>query len=387
VAEVAGRAEPFEIHVPDEVLADLRARIHATRWPPPSPAEPWRQGADLGYLRGLLGAWADEFDWRTVERRLNRLPQVRVTLDGIRIHAVHVPAADGRGIPLVLTHGWPSSFLEYVPLVPLLTDPARHGIDGPSFDLVLPSLPGHAFSERPAHTGVTSEEVARLWHGLMAALGYDRYGAGGGDFGAGVATWMALEAPERVIGLYLSTPELWPYRGPGSRPLTPAESEFVAAMDAWAETEAGYKAVQATKPQTLAYGLTDSPAGLAAWVVEKWRSWSDSGGDPEGALRREDLLALLTVLWATGSIGTSLLDYYDNRWYAPPIGPDIRVTVGTAIGSFPHMHVPEGREPREWSERLYDVRRWTRHPRGGHFAAIEQPDLYARDVAAFFGSL
>ncbi|HEY3522403.1 MAG TPA: epoxide hydrolase [Candidatus Limnocylindrales bacterium] len=381
------RIEPFEISVGDDVLDDLRARIRATRWPDSSPADPWEQGTDLGYLQSLLRAWADDFDWRAAERRLNEVPQVMVTVDGVRIHAVHARAADGRGIPLLLTHGWPSTFLEYLPLVPPLTDPAAHGIAGPSFDLVIPSLPGYAFSERPTRTGVNYRAVADMWHRLMASLRYERYGAGGGDFGAGVATFRALGAPERIMGLYLSTPELRPYLGPGSRPLTAGEAAYVAALDAWDEREGAYRAIQRTKPQTLAYGLTDSPAGLAAWVVEKWRTWSDSGGDPEAATGQDGLLTLLTTLWATRSIATSLRDYWDNRRFPPEIGPHTRVAVPTAIASFPHAFVGEGEEVREWAERLYDVRRWTRHPRGGHFGAIEAPDLYARDVAAFFASL
>ncbi|HEU4672436.1 MAG TPA: epoxide hydrolase, partial [Candidatus Limnocylindrales bacterium] len=379
--------EPFEIRVPDAELDDLRARIRATRWPDPSPAEPWEQGTDLEYLRSLLAAWADDFDWRAAERRLNELPHLVATIDGVRIHAVHVRSATRPAIPLVLTHGWPSTFLEYLPLVPLLSEPAAHGIAGPAFDLVIPSLPGYAFSERPARTGVNYRVVAHLWHGLMAALGYERYGAGGGDFGAGVATFMALEAPERLIGLYLSTPELRPYLGPGSRQLSVAEARYVTALDAWGDREGAYRSIQATKPQTLAYGLTDSPAGLAAWVVEKWRTWSDSGGDPEAATGRDGLLAMLTILWATRSMGTSLRDYYDNRRFPPEIGPRTRVAVPTAIASFPHAYVSEGEEVREWAERLYDVRRWTRHPHGGHFGAIEAPDPYARDLAAFFGGL
>ena len=379
-----GKVEPFEIRVAQEVLDDLRSRIQATRWPDPSPAEPWEQGTDLDYLRGLLSTWAEHFDWRAAERRLNQFRHVIVTVDGIRVHAVHARSADRHGIPLVLSHGWPSTFLEYLPLVPFLTDPGAHGMAGPSFDLVIPSLPGYAFSERPARTGVNYQVVARLWHGLMRTLGYERYGAGGGDFGAGVATWMALEAPERIIGLYVSTPELRPYLGPGSKPLTTAEADYVAALEAWDEREGAYRRIQASKPQTLAYGLSDSPVGLAAWVVEKWRTWSQSGGDPEAAMGRE---GLLTMLWATGSIGTSLRDYYDNRRFPAAIGPHTRVTVPTAIASFPHGFISEGEEVREWAERLYDVRRWTRHPRGGHFAAIEVPDLYARDLMAFFTAM
>jgi pimeloyl-ACP methyl ester carboxylesterase len=300
---------------------------------------------------------------------------------------VHARAPGGGGIPLVLTHGWPSAFVEYERLVPLLTDPAAHGIDGPAFDVVVPSLPGYGFSERPARTGVTTRHTARLWHELMRRLGYERYGTGGGDFGAGVATYMAMDAPERVLGVYLSTLEVDPYTGPGSRPLTDAERRYVEHVRAWDAVERGYSSIQSTKPQTVAYGLTDSPAGLAAWIVEKWRSWTDSGGDPAARVGRDFLLTLLTVYWASGSIGSTLRDYYDNRWFAEPAGPDDRVRVPTAYAGFTHHFVSEGEPPREWIERLYDLRRYTPMPRGGHFAAAEEPELLAADVAAFFGEL
>jgi pimeloyl-ACP methyl ester carboxylesterase len=381
------RVDPFAIHVASDVLDDLHARIRATRWPRPAPDEPWRQGTDLDYLKDLVGYWADGFDWRAQERRLNAFAQFRAELDGALIHFVHERAVDGRGIPLILSHGWPSSFAEYLPLVPLLTDPAAHGIEGPSFDLVIPSLPGYGFSERPARTGVNYREVAGMWHRLMAALGYECYGAGGGDFGAGVASLMALDRPQSVIGLHLSNLDLQPYTGPGSRPLSEAERESEAAWDAWTQTEGGYKAIQSTRPQTLGYALNDSPTGLAAWIVEKWRAWTDSGGAPEARLSRDVLLTMLTLVWVSGSITSSMRDYYDNRWHGVGLGPTDLVTVPTAVAGFTSTFAFEGDPPREWAERLYDVRRWTPMPRGGHFAPIEEPDLLARDIAAFFAEL
>lgn len=305
----------------------------------------------------------------------------------MRIHFVHQRAARGDGIPLVLTHGWPSCFVELLPLVPLLTDPAGHGIDGPAFDLVIPSLPGYAFSPRPPRTGVNYRHVAGLWHRLMRGLGYARYGTGGGDFGAGVATYMALDDPEPILGVYLTTPEIAPYIGPGSRPLTAAERVWVEQSAAWDAVERGYSAIQSTKPQTVGYGLNDSPAGLAAWILEKWRSWSDSGGNLDARFSRDFLLTLVTVYWVSGSISSSLRDYFDNRWFPAGLGADDFVRVPTGIADFTHHFVSEGEPPREWYERLYDVRRWTRMPRGGHFAAVEEPELVARDIAAFFAGL
>src|SRR5919197_3564945 len=207
--------EPFTIHIDEQLLEDLTARLRKTRWPEPSPAAPWDQGTDLDFLRSLCAYWADEFDWRAQERELNRWPNFHAEIDGLRVHFVHQPAISGAGIPLILTHGWPSAFVELLPLAPLLTDPSTYGIEGPGLDIVLPSLPGYAFSQRPAHTGVTYRFVARLWHQLMQGLGYERYGAGGGDFGAGIATFMAFEDVRALIGLRLTNLELSPYKAPG----------------------------------------------------------------------------------------------------------------------------------------------------------------------------
>jgi pimeloyl-ACP methyl ester carboxylesterase len=380
--------EPFTIEVTDEVLADLRARILATRWPDPSPAAPWRQGTDRGYLEELLAHWAGGFDWRARERELNRFAHFRAELDGVRIHFVHERAKNGPGVPLVLTHGWPSTFMEMLPLVPLLTDPGSHGIDGPAFDVVIPSLPGYGFSERPAQIGVTTRFAAERWHELMGALGYERYGAHGSDFGAGVTTFMALDNPKPLIGIHLSNLEVDPYFGPGSRPLSDAERAYHARVKEWEEVERGYSSIQSTKPQTVGYGLNDSPAGLAAWILEKWRSWGDTHGDLDERFGRDVLLTIVTLYWVTGTITSSMRDYYDNRWRGLyMLGPQDFVDVPTGVAVFANQFVPEGEPPREWAERLYDIRRWTVMPKGGHFAAIEEPELVARDIAEFFRGL
>jgi pimeloyl-ACP methyl ester carboxylesterase len=378
-------AERFAIAVDERELLDLKGRINATRWPPAAPGDPWEQGTDLGYLRELLRYWAEEFDWRAQELELNGFEHYRAEIEGVRIHFVHERARRGDGIPLILTHGWPSSFVEYLPLVPLLTDPVAHGIDGPAFDLVIPSLPGYSFSERPSRR-VTYRDVAGLWHKLMRGLRYERYGTGGSDFGSGVATFMALDDPQPLLGLYLTNLELSPYTGPGSRALSAAEQAYLAQAEQWDATERGYTAIQSTKPQTLAYALNDSPTGLAAWIVEKWRAWSDSGGELESRVSRDFLLTIVTLFWVTQTMPTSIRDYFDNRrWQGEPrLGPDDLVHVPTGVAHFPHMFVPEGEAPREWAERLYDVVRWTPMPRGGHFAAAEEPELVARDIASFF---
>ena len=376
---------PFTIHVPDEVLSDLRARIHNTRWPDQAPGTAWAQGTDLDYLKRLLSCWANGFDWRAQERRLNTFKHFRAELGDIRIHFVHERAREGDGIPLILTHGWPSSFLEFLPIVPLLTDPKANGIDAPAFDLVIPSLPGYGFSERPAQASYRT--VARMWHELMHGLGYERYGAGGGDFGAGVATYMAIENRAPMIGLYLTTMELWPPTGEGMQPLTEAETAYVARVHQWDEVERGYSAIQSTRPQTLGYALNDSPVGLAAWILEKWRAWSDSDGDLEAHFSQDFLLTMLTLYWVTETITPSMRDYFDNRWHGTDLHPGERVPVPAGLANFDHNYVSEGSPPREWAERLYDVRRWTSMPSGGHFGAVEEPERLARDIAAFFAEI
>lgn len=381
------RIEPFKVAVAEQVLSDLKARIRSTRWPDSAPGPAWSQGTDLEWLRNLLDYWAEQFDWRAAERRLAQTPQFRIEIDGVWIHFVHVRARGGRGIPLLLTHGWPSAFLEYLPLVPLLTDPDRHGIDGPAFDLVIPSLPGYGFSDRPQRSGVNYRVVAALWHRLMTELGYQRYGSGGGDFGAGVATLMALDNLDSVIGIHLTNLELAPYLGPGSRPLSPAEKTYLETSDRWWQSEGAYKAIQSTRPQTLGYALHDSPAGLAAWIAEKWRSWSDSHGNLEARISRDFLLSLLTLYWVTGTITSSMRDYFDNRWHGITLGPRDFVRSPTAVANFTSQFAFEGDPPREWAERLYNIQRWTPMQSGGHFAPIEEPLAVARDIASFFATL
>ena len=380
---------PFSIRIEEEILSDLRTRIRNTRWPDQAPGMAWEQGTDLEYLKSLLAYWADEFDWHAQERLLNTVNQFRANFDGVHIHFVHERARRGHGVPLILTHGWPSTFAELLPLVPFLTDPDAHGIESPAFDVVIPSLPGYGFSDRPAQVGVNYQHVAGLWHRLMRGLGYGRYGAQGGDFGAGVATFMALTDPEPVIGVHLSNLEIAPYTGPGARPLSTAERTYRQRNEAFWQEEYGYKAIQSTKPQTLGYALNDSPAGLAAWILEKWRSWADSRGNLDERISRDFLLTTVTLYWVTQTITSSMRDYFDNdnKRFRITLGQQEFVDVPTGIAVFANNFVDEGTPPREWAERLYNVRRWTPMPRGGHFAAAEEPELLARDIAAFFSGL
>ncbi|MFO1173421.1 MAG: epoxide hydrolase [Hyphomicrobiaceae bacterium] len=392
-------ARPFKISVSDAVLTDLHQRIRNTRWVPPLPNADWAQGTDANYLRSLLSYWAETYDWRSREAKLNSFDQFMVDVEGTGIHVVHCKAAGGSGVPLILTHGWPGSFIEYLPVIPLLTDPASHGIAGRAFDVVVPSLPGYGFSARPTSAPVDYRHVARLWTKLMSALGYDRFGAGGGDFGSGVSTYLALEYPERLLGLYLSYLEVSPYCGPGSRPMTDAERIYRETKSGWNHLEHGYLHIQSTKPQTLGIGLNDSPAGLASWIVEKWHSWGDTGGDVDRRFGRDTLLDNIMIYWVTQSITSSMLDYTDNRPYFDgiaglAIGPDDFVGVPTGISNWPFGLGSTGSAgrvtnpvPIEWPKRLYNVVHWSDMPSGGHFAATEEPMLYARDIARFFGGL
>jgi pimeloyl-ACP methyl ester carboxylesterase len=349
----------MRIHVEAEVLDDLRLRLRHTRWPDEIPEVGWGQGAPLDWVKRLVSYWADDFDWRAWEARLNELDHVM--WEGI--HFVHRRAPSGSGIPLILTHGWPSTFLDYLPMLPLLDD----------FDVVIPSLPGYGFSPRPPRVGLNYRYVSDRWHELMTHLGYDRYAAGGGDFGAGVATFLALDHPESLIGIHLTTPELEPDVDDAG--LSDVERAYAEVVRGWDAVERGYSAIQSTKPQTVGYGLNDSPAGLAAYLGEKWHSWTD-------ATPSDDFLcATLTLYWVTGSITSSMRDYWDNRRYRVDPG---YVSTPTAFGVFARAKVDEGEPPRSYMERLYNVQRWTVFPRGGHFAPVECPAEVAGDLTAFF---
>jgi pimeloyl-ACP methyl ester carboxylesterase len=373
--------QPFTLAVADEVLTDLRERVARTRWPDAVDGAGWSYGTDLAYLRDLVTYWGATFDWRARERELNRFAHFRADVDGLGIHFVHERGHGPDPIPLILTHGWPSSFVEHLELLPLLTDPAAHGARAQdAFDVVVASLPGYGFSDRPRAAGMTKAAIADRWARLMRGLGYDRFGAHGSDIGAGVTVALGRQHPQRLIGMHLSA-----YTFPKPpEPWTPAERTFVEAQERWQRTEGSYGAQQATKPQTLAYGLTDSPAGLAAWIVEKFRAWSDCGGDVESRFARDLLLTNLTIYWATETINSSTRVYYEEQQAPPPSTP-VPVPAGFAV--FPNEFVPEGRPPRELAERTFDVRRWTEHPRGGHFAALEEPAVLAEEIRAFFRPL
>jgi len=378
------QVEPFTIAIPDAVLAELRERIGRTRWPAGIASSGWDEGADPAYLRDLLAAWA-EFDWRAQERELARFAHFRALLNGIWTHFIHERGQGPDPLPIVLTHGWPSSFTEYLALIPLLTDPAAHGGRAEdAFDVVVPSLPGYGFSTRPAGPGLTSVGIANLWHALMRdGLGYARYGAHGCDIGASVTARLGCRYPDSVAGIHLASVGF----AEPPQPWSPAEREYLAAVEAWDEAEGAYSYVQSTKPATLAMGLNDSPAGLAAWIVEKFRAWSDSGGDVEARFGRDHLLTNLTIYWATQTIGSSVRLYYEHSHHGGLMRPGTRIPVPAGFAIFANELVPAGRPPRELAERTYQVTRWSELPRGGHFPALEEPQLLADEIRAFFRPL
>jgi microsomal epoxide hydrolase len=383
--EARPATERFRLSVPEETLRDLSDRISRTRWPDQIPGADWDYGTNLDFLRDLLEYWRDEFDWRAREAEVNRWPHFLAEVDGLRIHFLHARSEEPGALPILLTHGWPSTFLEMSRLIPLLTDPAAHGAGRrDAFHVVVPSLPGYGFSEIPKRRGLTKTRIAAIEASLMTdVLGYSRFAARGGDIGAGVTSWLAFDYPERVVGIHVSD-VLRPGIGPASPPLSEAERRFLVEEAAWMRAEGAYDYIQATKPQTLAYGLHDSPAGMASWIVEKFRSWSDCGGDVLRRFSRDDLLTILTIYWATGTIHSANRLYFDRDREPRELAPGQRVEVPCAVALFP---ADIDHPPREWGERALNVERWTEMPRGGHFAAWEEPELMAQDLREFFRPL
>ena len=376
--------QPFRIHIPDAVLEDLQERLARTRWPDEIPGSGWDYGSNLSYVKELVEYWQTGFDWRAQEEALNAFSHHRTTVDGIGIHFIHERGKGPNPLPLIITHGWPGSFSEIVKVIPLLTDPAGHGGDpGDSFDVVVPSMPGYGFSDRPTERGMNAGRMAELWLKLMTeGLGYPRFGAQGGDWGALVTTRLGYAYPEQVMGIHLNmVGGTTRDPGPGDPELTDAERVYQEERDRWAQAEQGYVHIQRTKPQTLAYGLSDSPVGLAAWIMEKFRTWSDCDGDVERRFTKDELLTNITIYWATETINSACRLYYENYQSSFTIRRDEREQAPCAVAFFPKEI---SRPPREWVERAQNVQRWTVMPRGGHFAAMEEPELLTEDLRAFF---
>ena len=380
---------PFQFHVPDSVLDDLRERLARTRWPDEIPDTGWDYGSNLAYVKELVEYWRTDFDWRAQEAYINSFDHFRTEVEGLGIHYIHAKGKGPNPLPLIITHGWPSAFFELLKVIPRLTDPAAYGADpGDSFDVVVPSMPGYGFSDPAREPGMSISRVADLWARLMTEnLGYQRFVAQGGDWGAGITARLGFAYPQSVAGIHVtavSAAAMSPDLSGDARPLSEAEKALLAEREQWRQDEGGYSHIQGTKPQTLAYGLNDSPAGLAAWIVEKFRTWSDCGGDVESRFSKDELLTNITLYWATETIASSVRLYYESQHNPWTFGPGERITVPCAVALFP---VDLSHPPREWAERSYNVQRWTEMPRGGHFAALEEPDLLAEDMREFFRAM
>lgn len=367
---------PFRIDIPDTQLDDLRDRLNRTRWPEREPVDDWSQGIPLGYVQELCRYWADNYDWRKSETRLNAFPQFRTQIDGLGIHFIHVRSPQPDAFPIVLTHGWPGSVVEFHKVIGPLSDPVAHGGEAAdAFHVVCPSLPGYGFSDKPVQAGWGVEHIAEVWAELMARLGYSRYGAQGGDWGAAVTTALGIQDPAHVAGIHVNMPSFIP---DPTTDITPTEQAALASMDHYRRWDSGYSQQQSTRPQTIGYSLVDSPAGQCAWIVEKFWSWTDCDGHPENALTRDELLDNVMLYWlpATGASSARLYWQSFRRTGQDP------VTVPAGVSIFPKEIM---RPSRRWAENRYtNIQYWNELDKGGHFAAFEQPGLFVNEVRSFF---
>jgi epoxide hydrolase len=376
-------ATEFVIDVPQAELDDLSTRLRATRWPEPETVDDWSQGVPLDYVRELCRYWADDYDWRATEARLNALPQFRTEIDGLGIHFLHVRSPHPEALPLVITHGWPGSIVEFLDVIGPLSDPTAHGGDATdAFHVVAPSLPGYGFSDKPDRPGWGVQRIAAAWAALMERLGYRRYGAQGSDWGTSVSTCIGQVDPEHVAGLHL-TPPLAPPDPSTLDDLTERERAALASLEHSAEWDSGYSSEHSTRPQTIGYALVDSPAALCAWIVEKFWAWTD--GQLEEVLTRDQLLDNLMLYWLPRTGASSARLYWEsirqvNEWISGTVKDTVSVPVGGSV--FPKELQ---RPSRRWAERRFlDIRYWSEPARGGHFAAFEQPELFVDEVRAFF---
>jgi microsomal epoxide hydrolase len=373
--------ERFHIHVSDEILNDLNYRLEHVRWPDHLEDSDWQRGTDIGYLKSLVSYWRDHYDWRTQEFEINRLSQFRSKVNGIDVHFVHEYGKGPNPLPIILTHGWPDSYIRYQKIIPLLTDPARYGGDPEdSFDVIVPSIPGVGFSSQLMHGGLNNDCVSELWSKLMTEeLGYHKFVAAGGDIGSGVTRYLAWSHPELLYGIHLTDIGIIKdlVNSQDQAALSKEELQYKNNVQKWITHEGAYMSLQSTKPQTLAYGLSDSPVGLASWIIEKFRAWSDCGGDLQRAFNNDELLTNIMIYWVTNTISSSIGMYFENTHSLPPMG---RIEVPTGIALFPaDILLP----PKEWAMQHLNITRWTLMSRGGHFAALEEPELLAEDIRAF----
>lgn len=375
--------KPYRIRIPDADIADLKRRLGRVRWPNEPAEGGWRFGSNLAYMQKLIGHWHDSYDWREHEARLNAFPHHTVEIDGQLIHYIHEPGSGAVPRPLLLTHGWPSSFMEFLDVIEPLAHPERIGGDtAEAFDVVVASLPGFGFSGAPQKP-MSARTIAGLWHKLMTqVLGYRHFVAQGGDWGSLVTSCLALDHPGVLDGIHLTMLPLKPWRGGGAPPLTEAEKTYVAGMRSWWQEQLGYQRLQSTKPQTLAFALADSPAGLAGWLVEKFRTLADTRGNLERRFSKDQLCTMLSLYWFTGCINPANWMYWAAREEATArLGPGQRVVVPTGYADYAVDTAP--RPPRSWGMRMYDIVHWAEMRAGGHFAALEEPEAFVADLRSF----
>jgi pimeloyl-ACP methyl ester carboxylesterase len=379
--------QPFALPYSQAAVDDLRSRLAQTRWPDEIPGSGWEYGADLSYMKQICTYWKDQFDWKAQIDRMSRFHHFRYTDgSGLGVHFIHQRGKGPAPLPLVITHGWPGSFLEMLKIIPMLTDPGAHGGDrADSFDVVVPSLPGYGFSDRPTQRGTNTFRIAELWAGLMSELGYRRFGAQGGDWGANVSSVLGLRHPEHLIGVHLnfSPGSYLPYVEPGEKISEEAEN-FLEHARCWDQEVGAYGHIQETEPQTVAYALNDSPAGLAAWILEKFRDWADCDGDLRRRFTDDELLSNVTLYWMTQTIHSSCRLYYEVG--KAPLHFQKGEYVGVPCG-MAHFPKEDPFPPRSWIERGYNIQHWTEMPSGGHFAACEEPELLVNDIREFFRPL
>ena len=383
------QVEPFEVAIPEQDLADLHARLARVRWSPEVDNADWRYGTSGAYLRELVAYWLDGFDWRAQERSINAVAQFRTSIEGVPIHFVHERGKGPAPIPLLLGHGWPWTFWDLKKVIGPLSDPAAHGGDPrDAFDVVVPSLPGYAFSTPLTTPGINFWRTAELWVQLMEQLGYPRFAAQGGDWGAIVAAQLGHKYADRILGVHLhfATP-LAVFGRPLDASEYGADEQHLFEHNArFVREERGYASIQITRPQTIAHALEDSPLGLCSWIVEKRRSWSDCGGDVERAFTKDELLTTVCLYWLTRSFGSSARFYYEaaHHPWRPSHDRHPVVEAPTALAVFPRDVLLM---PRRWTERYYNLQRYTAMPRGGHFAPMEEPALLVDDIRSFFRPL
>jgi pimeloyl-ACP methyl ester carboxylesterase len=380
------QVRPFQSVTSEAQLTDLHERLARTRFAPALSGEDWRHGTPPGYLAELVDYWRTKFDWRAAEKRLNEMPQFLASFDDITLHFVHAKGVGPHALPLLFSHGWPGSFYEVHKIIGPLTDPAAHGGDpADAFDVIAPSLPGFGFSPHPGTPGINPTAIADLFHQLMTeVLGYSRYAAQGGDFGAQVTSRIGRDHGSAVVGIHLNLMGATPVLD--STPLTPAEQDFLAQAENFFSEQGAYAQIQGTRPSTLGAGLSDSPAGLASWIVEKFRAWSDCGGDVESVFSKDELLTDITLYWLTNSIATSARLYYETMHTEGMLGRNTPGYVDTPTG-FASFAKDNFTPPREWVARAYNLRRFTEFERGGHFAALERPEDLVTEIREFFRNL